>query len=460
MRIAPWIVVGVVLVPWSASVAPAQQPVVDSIRIAVAQLGARLDSVAAGQCGVSLPPIPSALTGNPVLDSALSALGRVADRLQRLSIARCSGVGLVAQATPDSAMDELAAIRQAAAAAAGAGNEGVPAAVDTQFVGRQRNLNKLNPEISATGDVRFVARNQSPPVDNAVAREFEFAFQSDLDPYSRTKIFLTFEGEEVGVEEGYIYYTGLPGGLRVDAGLFRQVVGDLNRWHLHALPETEYPLVYRRFLGEEGLSGPGLSIYTVLPVSLFGGTHEAWVQATAAESEPLYAGSRQPTLLGRVQNFWQLTRSTYVQAGFTAAGGNAADARLRSRLQGVDFRLTWRPPNTGTRQDLTIRAEGYRLRAHEDDVATTRYGGFVDLQYKASRRWVLGGRYDNVEAPRGAFSREWAVTPTLTWWQSEFVYLRLEGALQRQGVGSNWTTSRQLSFQVVWAMGPHKHETY
>ena len=98
--------------------------------------------------------------------------------------------------------------------------------------------------------------------DNGVAREFEVALQSALDPYSSTKIFLTFENEEVGVEEGYIYWTGLPGRLRVDVGKFRQQLGDLNRWHLHALPETEYPLVYQRFLAPEGLAGVGLSLYT------------------------------------------------------------------------------------------------------------------------------------------------------------------------------------------------------
>ena len=171
--------------------------------------------------------------------------------------------------------------------------------------------------------------------DNGVAREFEFAFQSALDPYSNTKIFLTFEDEEVGVEEGYIYWTGLPGRLRVDVGKFRQQLGDLNRWHLHALPETEYPLVYQRFLSPKGSPASGLSLYTALPFSLAGGTHEVWVQATTAESDPLYAGGRQPTLLlGRLQNFWQLNRSTYAQIGFTGIGGNNDDADLRSRLLG------------------------------------------------------------------------------------------------------------------------------
>ena len=105
------------------------------------------------------------------------------------------------------------------------------------------------------------------------------------------------------VEEGYLYYSGLPGRLRLDVGKFRQQVGELNRWHRHALPETEYPLVYQRYLGEDGLGGVGLSLYTSLPVALFGGTHESMLQGTTAESEALFAGSGEPAILGRLQNF-------------------------------------------------------------------------------------------------------------------------------------------------------------
>ena len=110
-------------------------------------------------------------------------------------------------------------------------------------------------------------------------------------------------------------------------GKFRQPIGDLNRWHLHALPETEYPLVYQRFLGEDGLSGVGVSLYTALPVSIAGGTHEIWLQGTTAGSEPLYGDGHPFTLLARLQNFWQLSRSTYTQLGFSATGGNNDDAR-------------------------------------------------------------------------------------------------------------------------------------
>jgi hypothetical protein len=375
------------------------------------------------------------------------------------------GAAAVDPATADTSGEgDLAALRAAAAAAVsnqagaapGTAEDSVPAPPEKPAAG-PRSPNLLNPEISATGDLRLLARDEGPQRDNAILREVEFSFQSALDPYSKTKIFLTFEDEEIGVEEGYIYYSGLPGRIRADGGKFRQALGDLNRWHLHALPENEYPLVYQRFLGEEGLAGIGVSLYTTLPVSLAGGTHEVWLQGTLSESEPLYAGGRQPTLLGRVQNFWQLSRSSYTQLGFTATGGNNSDADLRSRLLGLDFRFTYRPPQAGTRRDITFRAEGYRLHSTELGATTNRYGAFLDLTARLSRRWILGGRYDWVEAPRGPDDTEWRITPTITWWQSEFVYLRLQGEHRNSDLEG---TRNLLTLQAVWAVGPHKHETY
>lgn len=441
----------------------------DSVGRALGSLRARLDSLEAGACPAGPAIAAPAPSGEPRTDSLAAKLDSLSRRLEVMRAARCApspaGVQAPAPAAPDSA-DDLADLRAAAAEAAG-GAAPAPAAPEpgdstprappqTEFIGRQRNASALNPEISATGDIRLVAR-EGRQRDNGVAREFEVALQSALDPYSSTKIYLTLEDEEVGIEEGYIYWTGLPGRLRVDVGKFRQQLGDLNRWHLHALPETEYPLVYQRFLSPEGLTGVGLSLYTALPVSLLGGTHEVWAQATTAESDALYAGGHQPTLLFRLQNFWQLSRSTYAQLGVTGTGGNNHDEDLRSRLAGLDLRLTYRPPEAGTRREITLRAEGYRLHATELGTTTNRYGTFVDLNAKLTRRWVLGTRYDWVEAPRGLADTEWRVTPSVTWWQSEFVFLRLEGEHRHTDLDGSHNL---LSLQAVWAMGPHKHETY
>ena len=453
-----------------ATVARAQVPrgaAADSVARGLGALTARLDSLESGTCPSGPPIAAPARTGEAGTDTLIATFEALSRRLEAIRSTRCAAAGAPAQAPAPAAADtsdELAALRAAAAEAAGQPS-GAPAPTaprdttgppQTEFVGKQRNASALNPEISATGDVRLVARDGRQE-NNGVAREFEVGLQSALDPYSNTKIFLTFEDEEVGVEEGYIYWTGLPGRLRLDVGKMRQQLGDLNRWHLHALPETEYPLVYQRFLGPEGLSGIGLSLYTALPFSVLGGTHEIWLQGTTAESDPLYAGGRQPTVLFRLQNFWQLNRTTYAQLGFTGTGGNNDDADLRSRLLGLDFRLTYRPPEAGTRREITFRAEGYRLHATELDATTNRYGTFLDLTAKLSRRWVLGGRYDWVEAPRGASDTEWRLTPSITWWESEFVFLRLEGEHRHTDLDGSHNL---LSLQAVWAMGPHKHETY
>jgi hypothetical protein len=456
--------VGAAPIAWGQ--VPRAAPQSDSLTRALGALTARLDSIEAGTCpGGAAVGVPGR-TGVPRSDSVVATLEQLSRRLEAVRVARCAApAGPTPAAAPADTSDDLAAIRAAAAAAAGGAPPANPSAPPaprdtvpprTEFVGRQRNASVLNPEISATGDVRLVARSGRQE-DNGVAREFEVGLQSALDPYSSTKIFISYEEGEVSVEEGYLYWTGLPGRLRLDVGKVRQQLGDLNRWHLHALPETEYPLVYQRFLSPEGLTGIGVSLYTALPFSLAGGTHEVWVQGTTAESDPLYAGGRQPTLLLRLQNFWQLSRATYAQFGITGTGGNNDDAGLRSRLAGLDFRLTYRPPMAGTRREITLRAEGYRLHATDLGTTTNRYGTFVDLNAKLTRRWVLGARYDYVEAPRGPTDTEWRLTPSLTWWQSEFVFLRLEGEHRDSDLEG---TRNLLSLQAVWAMGPHKHETY
>jgi hypothetical protein len=450
---------------WLGAAATAQAQVsarVDSLNRALGALSARIDSLQAGLCPSATGPALPGPSGDRVTDSLAARVGALERRLAVLQKTRCRPGAAPAPAQPPDSNDDLAAIRAAAARAAGQ----TPPAEGDSIPPKQteapppsagpRGANLLNPEISATGDVRIVA-HEGRQENTGVAREFEFAFQSALDPYSNTKIFMTFEDGEVGIEEGYLYWTGLPGRLRLDVGKFRQQVGDLNRWHLHALPETEYPLVYQRFFSAEGLTGVGLSLYTTLPFSLAGATHEVWLQGTTTGSEGLQASGHQPVLLGRLQNFWQLSRSTYAQLGVTGLGGNNDDAGLRSRVAGLDFRLTYRPPQAATRRDITFRAEGYRFHADELGTTTNRYGTFLDLQARTSQRWVLGARYDWVEAPRGADDTEWRVTPNITWWESEFVFLRLEGEHRHTELEGS---RNMLSFQAVWAMGPHKHETY
>jgi hypothetical protein len=390
------------------------------------------------------------------VDSLAAEVRALKARLDSLRAQGARAPGAAPAKRDTAATDELAALRAAAAAAAGTDTARLRAdtAQPTRFIGRERNQAQLNPEISATGDVRAGGYTEGVQRENFDPREFEVGFQSALDPYSNTKIFVALENGSVSVEEGYAYWTGLPGHIRFDIGKFRQQFGEVNRWHLHALPETEYPLALRTLLGGDGLAGTGISLYRA-----FGGlgTHELTAQVTRSESDgELFGGGGRPTYLVRLLNFWQLTHSTYMQLGGTALYGTDPDSTLRTKLGGIDFRFTWRPPAAGLYREWTLRGELYALRKEYAGAGTTRLGWYAGTTYKLGQRWIAGAHYDYVEDPlSGVITRQ--VIPSLTLWQSEWVELRAQYTWAKTaGVDA----TNQFALQAVWAIGPHKHETY
>ncbi|HYU00903.1 MAG TPA: hypothetical protein VEK85_11020 [Gemmatimonadales bacterium] len=391
------------------------------------------------------------------VDSLAAELRALRVRLDslRAALGRQQGIAPARAAKDTGAVDELAALRAAAAAAAGTDTlrGRADTSGQTKFIGRERNQAQLNPEISVTGDVRASAQRPGIQRDNFDPREFEVGFQSALDPYSSTKIFVSLENGEVSVEEGYAYWTGLPGHIRFDIGKFRQQFGELNRWHLHALPETEYPPALRAYLGDDGLAGTGISLYRA-----FGGlgTHELTAQVTRSSTDALFGGSGRPTYLVHLLNFWQLTRSAYMQIGATGLYGTNPDSSLRTRVGGLDFRMTWRPPARALYREWTLRAELYALRKEDAGTGSTHLGWYAGTTYKLGQRWIAGVRYDYVEDPVSTLITR-QLTPSLTLWESEWVELRAQYAWAKP---AGRAASQQLVLQAVWAIGPHKHETY
>jgi len=388
------------------------------------------------------------------LDSVMALLAR----LQAAGPARRDTAVVAVRAESVSVQDDLASLRAAAAAAAGGGAAAPDSAAaagreePAQFKGREQS--QLNPEISATGDVRAVGTTSGIQRDNFDPREFEIGFQSALDPYSHTKIFVSLENGEVGIEEGYAYWTGLPGHIRLDVGKYRQQFGELNRWHLHALPETEYPLALRTYLGGDGLAGTGLSLYRA-----FGGfgTHELTAQLTRSASDAeLFGGGGRPSYLVHLLNFWQLGRATYLQIGGTGLLGGNPDSSLKTAVGGLEFRLTWRPPQRALYREWTVRGELLALRKRYAGIGTTRLGGFVSSTYKLNQRFIAGVAYNYVEDPLGGFITR-QVIPSLTMWESEWVELRAQYTWQKI---ASLDATHQFALQAVWAIGPHKHETY
>jgi hypothetical protein len=289
-------------------------------------------------------------------------------------------------------------------------------------------------------------------------REFELDLQSALDPFSRTRWTLAFSPEEgVEIEEGWILYSGLPGGLELKAGKFRQRFGPLNQQHLHALPQSDYPLALSTYFDEEGLAQTGVAMSWLLPRP-WASANELVVEVTDGESAA-FGGEDFDRLvvLGRLKNYWDLSSSTYLEWGLSGISGRAA-GNLDSEILGTDLTVHWQPPARAKYRELTWRVEA--LRSRRDDpsgISREAWGGYSYLEGLLRRNLYAGLRYDRVEDPLAPEMETTAWFPYLTWWQSEYVRLR---ALYGMVEGPDGTKEDEFTLQITWAAGPHKHEAY
>lgn len=432
--------------------------------------------------GALLPAAPMAAqeTRTDSLEARVRRLESLVDSLLvELRGQRAAGAEPAEAERPQA--DELAALRAAAVAAAA---ETSPVA-DTagEATSRTRSLSALNPEISVTGDIVGGLLSPSEGDDEGVAlpREFEFSFQAALDPYTRTKVFLSREeelevagleevieasGDEAGgqggnghdsgldLEEGYLYWVGLPGAIGLKAGRFRQELGLYNRWHTHALLEVERPLPIGAFIGDDGLIQTGASL--TLPSFQVGPSTQTLTFETALADNKLFDGGTDFSYLGRFQSFIDVSPSTYLQVGANGVYGQNDDLDLDATLFGVDVAFRWAPPAQARYRELTLKGEWYWA---DRDIGTESFsgnGGYAQASYRWDQRWITGLRADWLDH-FGDDPTAFQLVPSVTWWQSEWVRLRLQyHYLKRAGLDADHT----LLLQTVWAVGPHKHETY
>ena len=403
------------------------------------------------------------------LDSLRTELEVLRARLDSLE-------GVVVGGQAEDTTDAIARLRSAAQAAASDAAADTVAQGSQDFVGRARSLQALNPEISLNGDLYGSIHSDNPRSENFIPREFEFAFVSALDPYARAKVFLAVEedrgrievfpgdlreadGAAVGVEEGYVEWVALPGGLRLKVGRFSQQFGQLNRWHSHALHFQSRSLPHLAFIGEGALAQDGASVHWLLPTGE-SGAYEATVELTRSRNEVLFGEAHSLSYLGHMNAFWQLSPSTDLDLGLSALFGDYqdVDGRYDNRLFGAEMAFNWAPPQQSLYRGIVVR--GGVMLSDPEAVRGLRgesaWGIWSLAEIKLSQQWVAGGRYDWVENPEDPSESAWLASPTLTYWQSEYVRLRAEYDI----LGNPGKTTRQFTLRITFAMGPHKHETY
>ncbi len=303
-------------------------------------------------------------------------------------------------------------------------------------------------------------------------QEVEVGFQSTVDPYFSANVFLTIPNlRGIEVEEAYAVTTSLPAGLQFKAGVFRSAAGRQNEQHLHLQDFSLRPLVNQAYLGGDGLRSPGAQLSWLMPLPFFLRLTGEILSVSPGAGPTFGGGLRSsPAFLGNVKTFSALGEAWSLFLGGSAAAGHAAPAGFtegaeltangpRTFLAGGDLYLKYMPPNrVANYLALAFQAEYFWRRTFADGVnsAQSDAGFYAQIVAQLSRRWHLGGRFDQLGLPASALQPKGdRISAMATFTPSEFSRLRLQGQREKvDGGGPIYEALLLLEFSIG-AHGAH-----
>lgn len=329
----------------------------------------------------------------------------------------------------------------------------------------QQSSNLLNPNISVVGNIGMSWGDDVTIGENLFSfKEAEIAFQSVVDPYARADVFVAVSEEGVELEEGYITWLSLPGGISAKAGKFRSNFGKFNRTHP---PETFFvdrPLAGEAFLGEEGLAGVGASLSWLVPTSALYLNVDLELTDSFGESpsftyeedgELLPAGGRRDLgYLVRASTFYDLSEASNLAGGFSFARGvHDREGELATNLYNADVTFRWKNPRRAVYRSITWQTEILVAQIETSPgAAVTSWGMFSFVDYQFLRRWHAGVRFDRTEFPAESSTTEQGGLAYITYTPSEFSLLSFQNRIVRRADGTtDWAQFIKLTFNI----GPH-----
>jgi hypothetical protein len=321
----------------------------------------------------------------------------------------------------------------------------------------------FNPDMAVIGNfVGFAGRNLVAPEPALALPESEASFQAIVDPYARADFFISFGETGVSVEEGFLTFTELPGGLLTKVGKMRAAFGKVNTLHTHVLPWADRPIVIGNLLGgEDGISDAGVSVARLIPNPwLF---LEATGQVFRGDSgEALFRTSERGDLsyVGHLRGYHDLTESTNVDLGLSYSHGHNPSGivdgvdigRFTTNLWGVDATVRWKPLQRSIYHSFVGRSELIWSRRDQPGGRQNGMGYYVSGDYQLGRRWFAGLRYDRSDRADDASLFDSGQSVILTYWPSEFSQVR--GQYRRTAYGDG-PTANELLFQLQFSIGAH-----
>jgi hypothetical protein len=332
------------------------------------------------------------------------------------------------------------------------------------------NAKVFNPDIAVIGDfLGAVGKPNTDPANGILPlplfemHESEASFQAVVDPYARADFFISFGEEGVNLEEGFVTFTELPGGLLTKVGKFRAAFGKVNTLHNHVLPWTDRPLVTNNLVaGEDGIDNAGISVARLIPNPWF--FLEATGQLLRGDSgdvqSPLFTSTQRShfSYVGHLRGYQDLSESTNIDLGVSVAHGYNASGlpadinNFTTRLFGIDATLRWKPLQRSIYHSLVGRSEVIWSRREQLDGIQSGSGFYVSGEYQLGRRWFAGIRLDGSDRPANAQLRDSGWSGILTYWPSEFSQVRGQYRFTNWAIGP---AANEFLFQVQFSIGAH-----
>lgn len=414
--------------------------------------------------------VPAAAVGqtsasDPETDRRISALEEHVRALEAEIAAIKATAGAVGQPSAPVPAPTLAPVEPPAALAAPPPKGGEEQHAGPLPVYGETRSKVFNPDIGIIGNFVGAAgpsaggSDSLTPLRSLSLQESEASFQAIVDPFARADFFLAIGEEGIEVEEGYVTFPTIPGGLLVKVGKMRADFGRLNAFHNHTLPWVDRPLVMFNLLGgatgdpDTGLKDAGISVSRIVPA---GGLFvEATAEVFRGESGTLFAAQRREdvSFVGHLRSYRDLTEATNLELGGSyARGHNDQGSEFLTQLYGADLTLRWRPLRRSIYHSFAARGELMWSRRNEGLGTQRAFGGFLSADYRLDRRWFVGARYDWSDRARQADLRDRGGSAVLTFWPSEFTQIRGQYRHTRFGEGR---TANEFLFQALFTIGAH-----
>ena len=389
-----------------------------------------------------------------------------ADYDQRLQALERQFAALQSQAQPAPATQTpatTAAPPQTAEVPAGAQGASGPGGQLPVYGGAAAGSKIFNPDIAVIGDFLGAAgSNKVPNPEPALTmHESEAAFQAIVDPYARADFFFSFGEQGVNLEEGYLTFPAVPGGLLVRAGKMRAAFGKINTLHNHVLPWTDRPLVTRSLMGgEDGINDAGFSVARLIPNPWM--FLEATGQVFRGDSSDLFTSSKRGDLsyVGHLRGYQDITESTNIDIGISYSRGHNGSGivdnldlgRFRTTVYGTDATVRWRPLRRSIYHSFVGRSEFIWSRRGQPNGVQSALGYYFSGDYQFARRWFAGIRYDRSKRADNALLTDKGQSAVLTYWPSEFSQLRGQ---YRRTQYANGPTADEFLMQFQFSIGAH-----